>query len=42
MEIFKELKACLSNRASEINTIYKWIRYFKTGGEAKGTAKTGS
>ena len=25
-KIFKELKACLSDRAPEINNIYKWIR----------------
>ena len=33
-EIYKELKSCLSNQAPEINTIYKWIRYFKAGGES--------
>jgi len=33
-DIFKELKACISDRAPEIRTIYKWIKYFKAGGES--------
>ena len=33
-DIFKELKACISDHAPEIRTIYKWIKYFKAGGES--------
>lgn len=33
-DIFKELKSCISDHAPEIRTIYKWIKYFKAGGES--------
>ena len=32
--IFKELEASISDHSPEIRTIYKWIKYFKAGGES--------
>ena len=38
-DIFKKLKGCISNLASEIRTIYKFIKYFKAVGEPLGGQK---